>query len=109
MLEMAIASLSRVLTGVDALEELVTKDLPERLQSQSDAVRECHQTRIFLTEWPDVGGAVQKYITATVAIGSSAKMDGMRSRLGMWLDKYTGPVVEKLLRGRYYKTFWGDV
>lgn len=38
MLEMAIASLSRVLAGVDALEEFLTKDLPERLQSQTRRV-----------------------------------------------------------------------
>ena len=57
-LKIAIASLPQVFICIDALDEILPKNLPELLTSLRDVILECPKTRIFLTGRPhEIGRA----------------------------------------------------
>jgi len=86
MLKTAIASLRKVFICIDALDELLPKNLPELLKSLGDIVQESPNTRVFLTGRPHVAGAIQRYFAKTVIIPISPNTDDIRSYLEMKLD-----------------------
>jgi len=86
MLRIAIASLPQVVICIDALDECLSKYLPELLRSLRDIVRESPSTRIFLTGRPHVGKDVRRYFTSAVVIPISPNTDDIRNYLEMRLD-----------------------
>ena len=86
MLRIAIASLPQVFICIDALDECLPKHLPEFLGSLRDIVRECPQTRIFLTGRPHIGPAIQRYFSKAVVIPISPSMEDIRNYMEMRLD-----------------------
>ena len=91
MLRIAIASLPQVFICIDALDECLSKNLLEVLESLRDIFRESPSTRIFLTGRPHVGGDIQRYFPNTVAIPISPNTDDIRNYLEMRLNRDPEP------------------
>ena len=91
MLRITIASLPRVFICIDALDEYLSKDLPELLESLRDIIRESPKTRIFLTGRPHVKETVERYFTQAVAIPISPNRDDIRNYVEAKLDRDDQP------------------
>ena len=91
MLKITIASLHQVLICLDALDEILPKNLPELLGSLRDIVRESPKARLFFTGRPHVTGDIQRYFAKAVVIPISPNGDDIRSYLEMKLDRDTEP------------------
>ena len=91
MLRVAIASLSQVFICIDALDELLPKDLPELLESLRDIVRESPRTRIFLTGRPHIKETIQRYFIQVVVIPISPNQDDIRNYVETRLDRDDQP------------------
>ena len=66
MLKQAIAPLPQVFICIDALDECLSKNLPELLVSLKDVLRGSPRTRIFLTGRPHVEAEILRYFTTGV-------------------------------------------
>jgi len=66
MLKQAIATLPQVFICIDALDECLSKNLPELLVSLKDVLRGSPRTRIFLTGRPHVEAEILRYFTTGV-------------------------------------------
>jgi len=86
MLKMTIASLPQVFICIDALDEFLSKNLPELLRSLRDIVRESPNTRIFLTGRPHVKEDIRRHFPRVVLIPVSPKTGDIRNYLEMRLD-----------------------
>ena len=91
MLRTAIASLPQVFICIDALDECLSKHLPELLESLRGIVRESPKTRIFLTGRPHVKEAIQRYFPEAVVIPVRPSTDDIRNYLKMKLDRDDDP------------------
>ena len=91
MLKTAIASLPQVFICIDAVDECLSKNIPELLESLKDIVRESPTTRIFLTGRPHIKEDIRRHFPKVVVIPVSPNMDDMRNYLEMRLDKDTEP------------------
>ena len=91
MLGIAIASLPQVFICVDALDECLTKNLPELLDSLRDIVRESPSTRIFLTGRPHTKEAIRRYFEKAVVLPISPNTEDIRNYLEMRLDRDVEP------------------
>ena len=91
MLKTAIALLPQVFICVDALDEYLSKDLPELLESLRDIVQESPRTRIFLTGRPNAQRAVEKYFSKAITIPISPNQDDIRNYLKVRLDRDDEP------------------
>ena len=91
MLKTAIASLPQVFICIDAVDECLSKNIPELLELLRDIVRESPTTRIFLTARPHVNDDIRRYFPKVVVIPISPNMDDIRNYLEMRLDRDTEP------------------
>ena len=91
MLKTAIALLPQVFICVDALDEYLSKDLPELLESLRDIVQESPRTRIFLTGRPNAKRGVEKYFSKAITIPISPNQDDIRNYLKVRLDRDDEP------------------
>ena len=91
MLGTIIASLPQVFICIDALDECLSKHLPELLESLRDIVRESSKTRIFLTGRPHITASVHKYFTGAIVIPISPNRGDIKDYLEMRIDRDDGP------------------
>ena len=91
MLRIAIASLPQVFICIDALDECLSKDIPELLESLRDIVRWSPSTRIFLTGRFHAKEAIQKYFDKAVMLPISPNTEDIRNYLEMRLDRDVEP------------------
>ena len=91
MLKIEIASLPHVFICLDALDECLSKYLPELLESLGDIVRECPRTRLFLTGRPHVWEDVQRYFPKAVVVPISPSPGDIRNYVEMRLNRDTEP------------------
>ena len=91
MLRIAIASARQVFICIDALDECLTKRLPELLKSLTDIVRESPTTRIFLTGRPYVKESIQRDFAKVVVIPIIPNGGDVRNFLEMRLDEDPDP------------------
>ena len=91
ILKKVMASLPPVFICIDALDECLSKNLPQLLESLRDIFRESPTTRIFLTGRPHVREAIQRYFPGAVEIPTSPNVDDVRSYLQMKLDRDENP------------------
>ena len=85
-LKIAIASLPQVFICIDALDEILPKNLPALLGSIREIIQECPKTRIFLTGRPHVKENIQRYFTKAVVIPINPNTDDIRNYLEIRLD-----------------------
>ena len=91
MLKSTMASLLPVFICIDGIDECLSKNLPELLESLRDIVRESPTTRIFFAGRPHVREAIQRYFTGAVVIPISPHTDDVRNYLEMKLDRDEDP------------------
>jgi len=90
-LKIAIASLPQVFICIDALDEILPKNLPALLESIREIIQECPRTRIFLTGRPHVKENIQKYFTKAVIIPIKPNTDDIKNYLETRLDRDDEP------------------
>ena len=91
ILRIVVASLPRVFICIDALDELLPKDLPELLELIRAIVWESPRIRIFLTGRSHVKETVQRYFTKAIAIPITPNQNDVRSYVEMRLDRDEEP------------------
>ena len=91
MLRTTIASMPRVFICIDALDECLSKYLPELLGSLRDIVRESPTAKIFFTGRPHVREDLQRYFTKAIVIPISPNTDDIRDYVKMRLDRDPEP------------------
>ena len=91
MLKTAITSLPQVFICIDAVDECLSKNIPELLESLKDIVRESPTVRIFLTGRPHVKGDIRRFFPKVVVIPVSPNMNDIKNYVEMRLNKDTEP------------------
>jgi len=86
ILRISIASLPQVFICIDALDECLPKHLPELLGSLRYIVRECPQTRIFLTGRPHIKPAIERDFPEAIVRHINPSVEDIRSYMEMRLD-----------------------
>ena len=90
-LKIAIASLPQVFICIDALDEILPKNLPALLESIREIIQECPRTRIFLTGRPHVKENIQRCFTKAVVIPIKPNTDDIKNYLETRLDRDDEP------------------
>jgi len=110
MLRIMVASLPRVFVCIDALDEFLSRDIPELLESLRDIVRESPRMRIFLTGRSHVKEAITRYFPYVVTISISPNQGDIRNYLEMRLDRDDEPeAMSNDLRADIVRTILGKM
>jgi len=75
VLKESITSLPQVFICIDALDEFMSKELPELLVSLKSIVQERPSVRVFLTGRTSVGTQISAHFTQTVTVPITPKQD----------------------------------
>ena len=110
LLRVAIASLPQVFICIDALDEILPRNLPSVLESLRDIVWESPTTRIFLTSRPHIRESIRRYFPKAAVIPITPKTEDIRNYLEMRLDRDIEPeAMDNDLRADIMRTILGDV
>ena len=78
MLKQVVVTLPRVFICINALDECLSKLLPELLESMRDVLEKSPRARIFLTGRPQAEAEITKRFTNTVSVPISPRMHDLK-------------------------------